>query len=60
MVLLRMVGFIKDEEVDLFHLDVGIKQALVQDFCSANNHHVLFEKLIPGLSAPEVSAQSSE
>lgn len=60
MVLLRMVRFIKDEEVDLFHLDVCIKQALMKNFCSANNHHVLFQKLIPSLSAPKVSTQSSE
>jgi hypothetical protein len=46
------MGFIEYQEVDLFHSDVGVQQALVQNLRSTNNNHVLLEKLSPSLATP--------
>lgn len=52
MVFLGVVGFVEDEEVYLADLDVGAEQALVQDLCRTDNHHVLFEVPVPCLFVP--------
>lgn len=52
MVLLRVMGLIEYEKIDLFHLDIGTEQTLAQNLCCTNYHHVLFEVLLPSLFTP--------
>ena len=52
MILLRVMGFIEYEKVDLFHLYVRTEQTLAQNLCCTDYHHVLFEVLIPSLFTP--------
>lgn len=60
MVFLGMMRFVKYKKIDLFHSDMGLEEALMQNFCSTHNDHVLLEVIIPGLPAPIVGAQSSK
>ena len=47
MVLLSVVSFVEDEEIDLSHGDEGAMQASQEDICSADNDHILFSFLLP-------------
>lgn len=49
MILLRMVSFIEDEEIDLVNFYERAHQALVKNFCCAYYDHVLSEDRFPGL-----------
>lgn len=60
MIFLCVMGFIEYQEVDLFHSDVGVQQALVQNLRRTNNNHILLEKLSPSLATPEVRTESSK
>jgi hypothetical protein len=60
MIFLRVMGFIEYQEVDLFHSDMGMQQALVQNLRRTNNNHIFLEKLSPSLATPEVKTKSSK
>lgn len=47
MVLLSVVGFVEDEEVDLNHGNKGTMEAGQENICSADDDHVLFGLLLP-------------
>lgn len=54
MVLLGVVRFVKDEQVDLVNGNEGMRQAMVQNGCSTNDHLIILEVFIPGLSCPQI------
>lgn len=60
MILLRVVGFIEDQDVDLTRFDEAIEQALVENLACADNHHVLGEVIIPDLLVPKVWSHRTE
>jgi hypothetical protein len=60
MILLRMVGFIEDQNVDLTHFDESIEQALMDDLACADNYHAFGEVVIPDLLVPEIWSHRTE
>lgn len=54
MILLCMVGFVKDKEVDLVHADEGTHETLMENFRRAENYHILLELLLPDFFSPMI------
>ena len=55
MILFGVVCFIKDQQVDLVHSDVGMGEALVEDLGGADNGHILVKGLLPkGLAERDI------
>lgn len=54
MILLCMVGFVKDKEVDLVHADKGTHETLMENFRRAENYHILLELLLPDFFGPMI------
>lgn len=50
MVLLGVVGFVEDQEVDLVDLNEAAVEAVQQDLGCADNHHVFSQLLVPKFS----------
>ena len=47
VILFGVVGFVKDQQVDLVHPNVRVGKALVEDFGSTDNGHVLVKSSVP-------------
>jgi hypothetical protein len=47
MILLSIVCLIEYEQVNLLHSNEGVDQALVKNFCGADNNHVVIQVLVP-------------
>lgn len=60
MTFLGVMSFVKDQEIDLTHLHEAIKQALVENFSSADNDHIFSKIVIPDCLVPEVRPHGSE
>lgn len=58
--LLRVVGLVEDQKIDLIHLDKSIVKAMAEDLCCAYYYHVLFELFIPDRLIPEVCSHGPE
>lgn len=56
MVLLRMMRFVKYQQIDLIQCNIGTHEALVEYFCGANDDHILGEMLLPYAPLPQVTA----
>jgi hypothetical protein len=56
MILLCMVGFIKYQEINVVHPNVGMHKAPPENLGSANNHHVPLKMLDPDILRPKVRA----
>ena len=52
MILLGMMRFVKDQDVDSFNIDKPQSQAVSEDLCSANNHVALAVVIFPCLFVP--------
>ena len=59
MVVLCVVGFVENKQVDLGHGDERVHQALCKDFCSAYDDHVLGEIRVPGRFVPQAGTHST-
>ena len=56
MILLGMMRFVKDQEVDLVERDEGMHETLIQNLGGADYHHVIFEKLLPNRFRPKITS----
>jgi hypothetical protein len=54
MVFLGVMCLVEDQQVDIFHPDVRIQEALVQDIGSAHYYHALAHSFLPYFFAPKV------
>ena len=59
VILLGMVGLVKDEKIDFVHRYEGVHETLVQYFGSTNNNHIFGEDFFPGSPSPEIAAHFS-
>ena len=50
MILLRVMGFIEDEQIDFVHGNEGMSKALIEDLRCADNDFVLGQPLLPSLA----------
>ena len=55
MILLGMMRFVEDQEVDLVKRDEGMHETLIQNLGGADYHHVIFEKLFPNRFGPKIT-----
>ena len=59
VILLGVMSFIKDEQIDVFHFDESMHQALVQNVRGTDNRHVCREVLLPDFFTPKFAAHLS-
>jgi hypothetical protein len=60
VILLRVVSFIEDQNIDLAHLNEAIEQALIEDLSCADDYHVFGKVIVPDLLVPEVWSHRTE
>lgn len=53
------MGFVEDKDVDLVHFDETIQQTMIENFCRANNDHVLVEPFFPCALFPEIGTHGA-
>jgi hypothetical protein len=49
-----MMGFIEDDKIDVFHLDIALIEALIQYCCCADNDFMSVQQVVPFLLSPGV------
>lgn len=54
MILLCVVGFVKDKEIDLVHTYEGSVETLMKNFRCADDYHVLLQLLQPDFLSPVI------
>lgn len=59
VILLGVVGLVKDEKIDFVHRYEGVHETLVQYFGSTNNDHIFGEDIFPFFLCPEIAAHFS-
>ena len=59
MILLRVVGLVKDEQIYLPHRNERVSKAVSQDLRCANDYHVLCDCFLPCSSIPRIATQIS-
>lgn len=59
VVLLRVVRFVENQKIDLVDGDKSMHETLIQNFCCANNDHILLEMLFPDASMPKIATHVS-
>lgn len=59
MVLLCVVRFVEDQEIDLVDGDKCMHETLIQNLCCAANDHILLEMLFPDASMPKIATHIS-
>lgn len=52
MILLCMMGFVEDQEVNLMNTYERVHKTLIKDFCGANDNHIVLEMLFPDVFGP--------
>ena len=56
MILLGMMRFVEDQEVDLVERDKGMHETLIQNLGGADYHHIIFEKPLPDRFGPKITS----
>ena len=59
VVLLCVMSFIEDKEIDLLHRYERVHQTLIEYLSRANYNHIFCENLVPSLLDPKVTAHLS-
>jgi len=59
VVLLRVVRFVEDQEIDLVNGYESMHETLIQNFCCADNDHILRKMFFPNASMPKVATHVS-
>lgn len=59
VILLCMVGFIKDEKINLIDPYKRMHETLVKYLCRAYNDQILSEMFLPGLPRPQITSHFS-
>jgi len=59
VVLLCVMRFVENQEIDLVDGDKSMHETLIQNFCCADNDHVLLKMLCPDASMPKIATHVS-